>query len=396
MTNDNPRPLAQQDRTEAPPDRNGPGTLSDRVRSLRLGDRQAGGRGGRLPWVLCVLLLGSTVAFGFQAFRKPPDDSSGKAAQGAPGLDGKKADSGDVVLQAKGYIIPAHQIQVSPQVGGRIEALYITEGMRVDKGQILAQLEVIEYESDYQRALAKYESAKHNWELARTSLPTEIKRSQHDLTEAEADFNEARERLSRTERLPYTSTSKEEVDKVRMEHSMAQARVKRRKEELRLAELGGWRVSATKAEMNAAKAELDKALWRLDNCVVLAPVSGTILTKKAEEGNLVNPVAFNVAATLCDVADLSDLEVDLTIQERDIANVEVGQRCTVMPEAFQNNEKFLSLHPRGYEGEVSRLMPIADRAKGAIPVRVKVRVPRDEEGVYLKPDMGVIVSFKKV
>ncbi len=41
-------------------------------------------------------------------------------------------------------------------------------------------------------------------------------------------------------------------------------------------------------------------------------------------------------------------------------------------------------------------MPIADRAKGAIPVRVKlINVPKEEEGVYLKPEMGVIVSFLK-
>ena len=38
-------------------------------------------------------------------------------------------------------------------------------------------------------------------------------------------------------------------------------------------------------------------------------------------------------------------------------------------------------------------MPIADRAKGAIPVRVKVRIPAEEEGVYLKPEMGAIVTF---
>ena len=38
-------------------------------------------------------------------------------------------------------------------------------------------------------------------------------------------------------------------------------------------------------------------------------------------------------------------------------------------------------------------MPIANRAKGAVPVRVKVRVPKDEEGVYLKPEMGAVVAF---
>jgi len=86
------------------------------------------------------------------------------------------------------------------------------------------------------------------------------------------------------------------------------------------------------------------------------------------------------------MADLSDLEVELSIQERDIARVYKGQACRIRPEAFPE---------RIYKGYVSRLMPIADRAKGAIPVRVKVEVPRDEEGVYLKPEMGAIVTFLK-
>ena len=43
----------------------------------------------------------------------------------------------------------------------------------------------------------------------------------------------------------------------------------------------------------------------------------------------------------------------------------------------------------------SRHMPTADRGKGAIPVRVKVIVPAKEEGNYLKPEMGAIVSFLK-
>jgi HlyD family secretion protein len=122
----------------------------------------------------------------------------------------------------------------------------------------------------------------------------------------------------------------------------------------------------------------------LENCTIRAPISGTILKKNAEEGNIVNPIAFNGSFSLCDLADLSDLEVELTIQERDIAKVRVNQKCQVRAEAFPD---------RVYEGVVSRLMPIADRAKGAIPVRVKVTVPREEEGVYLKPEMGALVSF---
>ena len=65
--------------------------------------------------------------------------------------------------------------------------------------------------------------------------------------------------------------------------------------------------------------------------------------------------------------------------------VQKDQKCRVAAEAWPNRPP--------YKGVVSRLMPTADRAKGAIPVRVKVQVPRDEEGVYLKPEMGAVVSF---
>ncbi|NDH06830.1 HlyD family efflux transporter periplasmic adaptor subunit, partial [bacterium] len=155
------------------------------------------------------------------------------------------------------------------------------------------------------------------------------------------------------------------------------------------------KLKVAEAEVDQAAAELVKAQWRLNNCVITAPVSGVILTKKSEEGNIINPAAFNISASLCEMADLTDLEVDLSIQERDVASVFKGQKCMVMPEAFQNFAPFLKLHPKGYEGVVSRLMPIADRGKGAIPVRVKIRVSPEEEGVYLKPDIGVIVAFMK-
>jgi multidrug resistance efflux pump len=393
-----PSPLHEQesDAMSASEETRAPATLSDRVQSLRLPPRGGVGSSGKLPWVLCVLLLGSTLTFGYQAFRKPGSDAGPEGGKAAPQVQKKDADSGDVVLQSKGYIIPAHMIQVAPQVGGKVEELKIEEGMRVKKGQVLARLESIEYDAKHKHAVAKYESARQSWELLKASYPEEVKRAKHDLDEARADYARIKDQLDRGERLDSATMSREELIKMRNETAMTDARLKRRKQDLELAELGRWKVTTAKAEMDAAKAEVDEAKWRLDNCTIIAPVQGTILTKDAEENNLINPVAFNVASRLCSMADLSDLEVDLNIQERDIAGIVVGQKCDVLPEAFEKNEKFLKKHPKGYDGVVSRLMPIADRAKGAIPIRVKVRVPREEEGVYLKPDMGVIVSFKKV
>jgi multidrug resistance efflux pump len=144
------------------------------------------------------------------------------------------------------------------------------------------------------------------------------------------------------------------------------------------------RVEAARAEVQQVQADLDRAQWRIGNCTIRAPISGTILRKNSEEGNIVNPVAFNGSYSVCEMADLSNLEIELKILEADIKKVRVGQRCVVTADAWPD---------RKYEGRVDRLMPIADRAQGAIPTRVKVRVPADEEGVYLKPEMSAVVTF---
>ena len=57
-------------------------TLSDRVQSLRLPSRGGVGSSGKLPWVLCVLLLASTLTFGYQAFRKPGGESGPEGDKG--------------------------------------------------------------------------------------------------------------------------------------------------------------------------------------------------------------------------------------------------------------------------------------------------------------------------
>jgi HlyD family secretion protein len=322
--------------------------LSKRVRSLRIPQRTAEDRGGShwIAWVLCALLSVSTAVLSYLYFRQPaaaaPEErvesakpvASGESAVAAA----KQASSGEYALQSKGYIITAHQILVSPKVNGMIVKLNITESQPVKKGEILAELEDTYYCAERDRAKAALAQAKAH-----------LERCKADHTRAES-------------LLPTKSISKSDFDLSLANRDEADATAK------------------------LAQAELDKAEWQLSNCIISAPISGTILKKNAEEGSLVNPIAMQGFYSLCEMADLSDLEVDLTIQERDISRIFAGQQCKIRADAFPD---------RVYDGYVSRLMPTADRAKGAIPVRVKVKVPAEEEGVYLKPEMGALVSFLK-
>src|SRR5437588_11257692 len=102
-----------------------PLTLQDRVQGLRLPDKvDLPGRsgGGWLPWALCLLLALTTVSLAARLStvpavggREPPPASAKEAAGGyTPTARPAAAAAGAVVLESKGYIIAAHQIQVSP------------------------------------------------------------------------------------------------------------------------------------------------------------------------------------------------------------------------------------------------------------------------------------------
>jgi RND family efflux transporter MFP subunit len=142
-------------------------------------------------------------------------------------------------------------------------------------------------------------------------------------------------------------------------------------------------VLIAEAKVEVAKARLVVARHRLDSTVVRAPFSGVILTKRAEVGTLVHPTAAQLPASLCEMADLQALEVDLLVGERDLGKVKVGQKCVVRLEAF----------PRAsYKGRVARVLPVADRARAAVPMRVRVEVPQGDD--RLRPELSAIVQIQ--
>lgn len=378
--------------------------LSDRVQSLRLpasGKTASGGSG--LPWLLCFVLSGA-IAYLLVAgnpFEKKVDVEDEETSKTVPEAKtsvqttspGTSATTpaGEIALESKGYIIPEQQILVSPQVSGRVIELNFDAGERVEKDFVLAVIDDTEYQAEYDRISASLESARQNVaEVEEGNRPDEKVQSRAELAEAEANLKQAKRDYERkTDLLAKKIIAREDFESAESQYLALVKRVERLAASSRLMDEGfrTERKRMARAQVQQVEAELRRAQWRLDNCIIRAPISGTILKKNAELGNLVNPVAFNGSFSLCDIADLSKLEVELSIQERDISRVFKGQKCRVRAEAFPKQV---------YDGVVSRLMPIADRAKGALPVRVRLNIPSEEverDTVYLRPEMGAIVTF---
>ncbi|MDZ4689095.1 MAG: efflux RND transporter periplasmic adaptor subunit [Planctomycetaceae bacterium] len=385
-----------------------PERLAAKVQSLRMPPPQPARGGGFVPWMLVMLLavaatytaLGGIVPFLPRPFADVAVNASsdtdsattatatGEATTSKSSTAAPAAAAGQIVLESKGYIIPEQQILVSPQVSGRILELNFDAGQQVVEGAVLAVIDSTEYRSEYERGVAQVEAARQRKnEAEQGNRPDEIRQARAELAEAKTQLDQSKSTYDRKRDLfekkivtpqdveDAQSSYRALVSRVESLTAMTQLMIDGPRDERK-------RIAA--AELRAAEAELSRSKWRLDNTVIKAPISGTILKKNAELGNLVNPIAFNGSYSLCDIADLSKLEVELDIQERDIAKVQKNQRCRVRAEAFPE---------RTYDGYVSRLMPIANRAKGAVPVRVRLSVPPEEQGRYLKPEMGATVTF---
>src|SRR5260370_24086046 len=191
-------------------------SLSDRVRSLRLKEqpKKPSGRTPWLPWTLCLLLAASTGYLGYTSYIAPRSDGSQAGGESQNSISGGSvagrsqdsvASSGDVVLERKGYIIPAHQILLSPKVSGVIlemdlmdkhgkyklnakgRKITLMEGLRVEKDDILAVLEAVDYQKDYDRTMATVNLNKQQLlELERGNRPEEIHQAKAELDEMEA------------------------------------------------------------------------------------------------------------------------------------------------------------------------------------------------------------------
>jgi RND family efflux transporter MFP subunit len=141
-------------------------------------------------------------------------------------------------------------------------------------------------------------------------------------------------------------------------------------------------LAIAEARVEVARAEVALAQYRLDGTAVRSPVDGIVLAKRAEVGMRIDPRAASVPASLCDLADPRSMEAEVWVLERDLAKVAKGQACVVRVDAVPNAT---------YRGRVVRLHPVADRARGAVAVRVRLEKPAADE--RLRPELSATVQF---
>ena len=303
--------------------------------------------------------------------------AAANAASAAPGT----------ILNATGYIVAAHKIEVGSKVMGKVAWIGVDKGDRVKEGQVIVRLEDEEYRAQLEQARGQFANLQARLlELEHGSRPQEIAGAKADLEQARADQIDARITLQRTRQLTDQKImAPQTLDDAQAKYDAAAARVASLDERFRLTQLGPRQeeIDAARGQVLQAKGTVDFYQNQLDNTVIKAPVTGTILEREVEKGEFVTTSFVGdrgAKGYVVSLADLNDLEVELDISQNDFAKLAHDQRGWVTTDAYPD---------RRYDGYIRQISPEANRQKATVQVKVKILNP----DAYLRPDMNATVAF---
>src|SRR3954467_5592460 len=291
---------------------------------------------------------------------------------------------GGVVLTATGYIIPHHKIEANSKVTGRVAWIGVEKGDKVKEGQVLVRLEDQEFRAQYDQARGAADSARAQLEqLQHGSRPEEIQQTEHNLSEARATAANDKITLDRTKTLFAQGVlSQQALDDATAKYEASQQRVHSLEQSYQLSKIGprAEEIARAQGAVTQAEGQAAYAKSQLDATVIRAPISGTILERSVEKGELLTGQFASAARPVFSMADLKDLQVELDIAQADFARLGPKQKGIVTVDAFPD---------RKYDGMIAEISPEANRQKATVQVKVQIQDP-DE---YLRPEMNSTVKF---
>jgi len=253
------------------------------------------------------------------------------------------------ILDASGYVVARRQATVSSKITGKVVAVAIEEGKRVERGEVIARLDDTNAQAALAQARAELEQSKANLtasEVALTNAGPTFQRNELQFTRAVISAQSF-------------DTAKTAFDSTRTSRDIAMRAV------------------------DVAVARLAMAQRNLDDTVVRAPFTGIVTVKAAQEGEMVSPISAGGGFTrtgIGTIVDMGSLEVEVDVSENFINRVRADQPATVKLNAYPD----WSIPAR-----VIAIIPTAERAKAT----VKVRVGFDVGDPRILPEMGARVAF---
>lgn len=253
------------------------------------------------------------------------------------------------VLDASGYVVARRQATVSSKVTGKVIEVFVEEGMRVEKDQVVALLDDTTQQAQLSLARAQAESARAS------------------LQEIEAQLRNARLERDRLRDLAQRNlASQASLDAAEANFDQLAASLETGKE-----------------NVNVALRSVAIAEDSLSNMTIKAPFAGMVVSKNAQPGEMISPISAGGGFTrtgICTIVDTDSLEIEVDVNEAYIQRVKAGQAVTATLDAYSDWR---------IPAEVIAIVPTADRQKATVRVRIGF-LERDER---ILRDMGVKVAF---
>jgi HlyD family secretion protein len=217
-------------------------------------------------------------------------------------------------VSANGKIQPEVEVKLSPDVSGEIVELYVKEGEQVQEGDLLAKIDPDYYLSNLDKMAAAVNSSKANLANSKSSLST-----------TQAEYINAKATYDRNKTLYESGViSASEWDAAQAAYTVAEATVEGAKET----------VNAAEFNVISANASLTEANNSLTKTSVYAPVSGTISKLSVEKGERVVGTSQFSGTEMMRIANLNEMEVNVSVNENDIVRVNIGDTASVEVDAY--------------------------------------------------------------
>lgn len=236
-------------------------------------------------------------------------------------------------VTATGTIEPVNKVEVGTQVSGIISKIYVDYNSIVKKGQVIAELDKINLESELASAKANLASSK-----------------------SELDYQETNyKRMKALHDKGFISDD---------DFDIADLSYKKAKE-------------AYLVQLQTVQ----KAQTNLGYATITSPIDGVVLSKDVEEGQTV-AASFSTPTLFTIARDLTDMQVVANVDEADIGNVRDGQRVTFTVDAFPDDT---------FEGRVKQVRQQGEEESNVVTYEVVISAPNND--LKLKPQLTANVNI---
>ncbi|MEB3322079.1 MAG: efflux RND transporter periplasmic adaptor subunit [Synechococcaceae cyanobacterium] len=294
-------------------------------------------------------------------------------------------------VSAAGTIQPLTPINISPKESGRLAALLVDQGDRVQAGQILARMDATNLRGEQLRARGVLEAALARLRrLEAGNRREEIAEAHENLKEAQARLLEDESRYASNRQLYGSGAiSRVEFDASRSAVLASRAHARALASRLELLQAGARSedIAAARAEVTQARGALATIDTRVEDTVIRAPFSGVVTQKYADEGAFVTPTTSASATTSATSSSIlalaSTMEAVANVAEVDVGSVHPGQAVELEVDAFPG---------RRFSGRVRLVSPeaVVTQNVTSFQVRITLTDPKREE---LRSGMNLTAHF---